>query len=46
MTLIPGENSGNNGDIYVEAGPHGGVKDMFTTRPVLCRLASIVQDIQ
>ncbi|EMF0719007.1 hypothetical protein V2E67_003215 [Citrobacter freundii] len=31
MTLKPGENSGNNGGIYVEVGPRGGVKDNFAT---------------
>lgn len=25
MTLKPGENSGENGGIYAEVGPHGGV---------------------
>ena len=25
MTLKPGDNSGKNGGIYAEAGPHGGV---------------------
>ena len=31
MTLKPGEKSGNNGGIYVEVGPRGGVKDNFAT---------------
>lgn len=31
MTLKPGEKSGNNGGIYVEVGPRGGIKDNFAT---------------
>lgn len=31
MTLKPGDKSGNNGGIYVEVGPRGGVKDNFAT---------------
>lgn len=31
MALKPGENSGNNGGIYVEVGPRGGIKDNFAT---------------
>jgi hypothetical protein len=29
----PGSNSGNNGGIYREQGPRGGLKDNFTTIP-------------
>lgn len=31
MALKPGDNSGKDGGIYQEQGPHGGKKDNFAT---------------